>query len=112
MPCIEYSTRTYVQLGASYPISQASTKTVEDAHQFANLLMNGVGLGQVVLGPSTTQLVTMLAECYSRSLEPGDEVVICQTAHEANAGPWAKLARFGITTKSWKVDPATGEAPA
>ncbi len=105
-----YMTQTYVQLGASYPASQAATKVVDDAHAFVNRFMNGERIGKVVLGPSTTQLITMLAECYSRSLEPDDEIVICQTAHEANAGPWAKLARFGIVPRSWKVDPTSGEA--
>lgn len=100
-----YMTSTYVQLGASYDISQRSTQTVDDAHAFVNRFMNGEGIGQVVLGPSSTQLVTMLAECYSRKLRPGDQVVICETAHEANAGPWEKLERFGIVLKTWKVDP-------
>lgn len=104
-----YMTNTYVQLGAPYDVSRASTAVVDDAHDFINRFMNGEGCGKVILGPSTTQLVTMLAECYSRLLKPGDEVIICETAHEANAGPWARLERFGMVVKTWRLDPATGQ---
>ncbi len=102
----DYMLNTYVQLGAPYEIARKSTQVVEDAHEFIKLYMNA-GDGRVVLGPSTTQLVTMLAECYSRRLQPGDEIIICETAHEANAGPWEKLGRFGIVVKTWRIDPET-----
>lgn len=102
-----YMLGTYVQLGAPYEVSRTSTETVQQAHEFVTRFMNGEGLGTVILGPSTTQLITMLAECYSRLLNPGDEVIICETAHEANAGPWARLSRFGVVVKTWRVDPRT-----
>ena len=101
----DYMTSSYVQLGADYPLSVAATGTVQRAHDLVNVLMNGEGIGQTVLGPSSTQLVTMLAECYSRHLEAGDEVILCETGHEANVGPWLKLQRFGIKIKWWKVRP-------
>jgi len=103
----QYMTHTYVQLGAPYEVARKSTAVVDDAHRFANRFMNGEGRGTILLGPSTTQLMTMLAECYSRRLQPGDEIIICETAHEANAGPWAKLERFGIVVKLWRMDPNT-----
>lgn len=102
----DYMLNSYVQLGAPYDISRKSTQVVTDAHRFIELYMNA-GDGRVVLGPSTTQLVTMLAECYSRRLELGDEIIICETAHEANAGPWEKLRRFGFEIKTWRIDPQT-----
>lgn len=100
-----YMERCYVQLGAGYPASVEATETVERAHRFANRFMNGEGIGTTVLGPSTTQLCTMLAECYSRSLRPGDEIIVCEAAHEANYGPWLKLRRAGVEIREWKVDP-------
>lgn len=102
-----YMIGTNVQLGAPYEIARKSTATVHRAHEFINRFMNGEGIGQTILGPSTTQLITMLAECYSRVLQPGDEIIICETAHEANAGPWVKLERFGMKIKTWTVDPTT-----
>ncbi len=44
-----YLTRTYVQLGAGYPLSQQCTATVDDAHEFARTFVNA-GEGQAILG--------------------------------------------------------------
>ena len=101
-----YMAERYVQLGAGYPASIEATRTVDDAHTFANQFVNGEGRGFCVIGPSTTQLCAMLADCYRLKLRPGDEVVICETAHEANAGPWTRLERDGIVVKTWRLDPA------
>src|SRR6185437_16091860 len=64
-------------------------------------------VGKVVLGTSTTSLLHILANAYSEIWSPGDEVIIAETNHEANAGPWERLTRFGIVVKTWKVDPST-----
>jgi cysteine desulfurase family protein (TIGR01976 family) len=110
--CVIKAIRDYmkfgsVQLGAPYFHSRHNTTVVNEAHEFINRYMGGEKVGEVVLGSSTTQLITMLAECYSRLLEPGDEIIICETAHEANAVPWEKLKRFGMVIKTWSVDPET-----
>ncbi len=107
----DYMLNSYVQLGAGYAISNAATKVVDDAHEFINRVMGGEGIGQVMLGPSSTQLVTMLAECYSRKLQPGDRVVVAETGHEANIGPWMKLERFGIEIETWEMHPKTLQCP-
>jgi cysteine desulfurase family protein (TIGR01976 family) len=102
----EYMLNNYVQLGAGYEISQRSTAVVAEAHLFINELMNGKQ-GQTILGPSSTQLFYMLAECYSRALHPGDQIIIAETGHEANVGPWAKLSDRGFDVRVWRVDPQT-----
>ncbi|MBS1724352.1 MAG: aminotransferase class V-fold PLP-dependent enzyme [Armatimonadetes bacterium] len=100
---------SYVQTTAGYPASDRATETARQAHEMAELLMGAEGKGSVVLGASTTQLVCMLAECYSRYLLPGDEVIVSIANHEANAGPWSRLERFGAVVKWWGVDPYAGE---
>ena len=101
----DYMLSSYVQLGAGYELSQQADRNVEHAHAFINRFMNGEGTGHVILGPSCTQLMTMLADCYGRVLQPGDEIVVAQNGHEANIGPWTKLERFGLTIRTWPVDP-------
>jgi cysteine desulfurase family protein (TIGR01976 family) len=103
----EYMLSTYVQLGAGYPLSVRATALVEEAHAFVETLMNAGAVGRVALGPSTTALSTILAHAYGEVLRPGDEVILAETNHEANAGPWARLARRGVTVKWWPVDRAT-----
>jgi cysteine desulfurase family protein (TIGR01976 family) len=105
----DYLRSSYVQLGAGYPQSRQATAIVDEAHEFGALLMNGATIGKTILGPSTTALTHILAGAYSEILKPGDEVIIAETNHEANAGPWARLERFGAQIRIWRVDPATCE---
>jgi cysteine desulfurase family protein (TIGR01976 family) len=106
----DYMLSSYVQLGAGYPLSQDATRLVDEAHGFVKLLFNGVD-GEAILGPSTSALLRMVADCYSRVLTPGDEIVVAQIGHEANVGPWKSLRRFGIELRWWEVDPATCSSP-
>jgi cysteine desulfurase family protein (TIGR01976 family) len=93
-----------VQIGASYPHSVKATQTVAEAHRFVETFMNAGEAGKAVLGPSTTQLLMMLAHAYGEILVPGDEVVIAESNHESNAGPWERLRRFGVVPVIWPVD--------
>jgi cysteine desulfurase family protein (TIGR01976 family) len=101
----DYMLTTYTQLGGDYETSRRSTETVRRAHDFIRLFMNGVGRGEVMLGSSTTAQCIMLADCYRRARREGrDEIVIAETAHEANAGPWARLADEGFRVRTWPVE--------
>lgn len=108
----DYMLTTYVQLGADYATSRQSTQTVERAHEFINLFMNGVGLGQVALRSSTTVLCAMLADCYARNDHAGrNEIIVAETAHEANAGPWYRLANRGFQVHTWPLGPEGLDLP-
>ncbi|MHC4350816.1 MAG: aminotransferase class V-fold PLP-dependent enzyme [Planctomycetota bacterium] len=101
----DYMLTTYTQLGGDYETSRRSTETVRRAHDFIKLFVNGVGRGEVMLGSSTTAQCIMLADCYRRAAREGrDEIVIAETAHEANAGPWARLAEEGFRVRIWPVE--------
>ena len=105
-----YLRNTYVQLGAPYALSQHCTRVVQQAHDDTQVLMNADGVGEVVLGHSSSSLLRMLADCYSETIEPGDEIVVAEMGHEANIGPWLKLERHGAVIRWWRVDPATGSS--
>ena len=98
----DYMLTSYVQTGAGYPASRRATSTVEAAREFLGLFMNSID-GRVIIGPSSSQLCKHLADAYAAVLSPGDEIVIGQTGHEANAGPWYRLADRGFTIKTWEV---------
>lgn len=99
----DYMVSSYVQLGAGYPLSQKATRTVDEAHDFVRLLFNGSD-GEVILGPSTSALIQMLATSISKVLTPGDQVVVARIGHEANIGPWKKLADVGVELVWWEMD--------
>ncbi|MFH1842263.1 MAG: aminotransferase class V-fold PLP-dependent enzyme [bacterium] len=106
----QYLLESYVQIGAGYALSQQCTALVDEAHQFVQLLMNGRA-GQVILGSSTSALLAMLASCYASLLKAGDEIVIAESGHEANLGPWKRLERHGAKLRWWRVDPQSGSSP-
>jgi cysteine desulfurase family protein (TIGR01976 family) len=106
-----YMLETYVQLGAGYDLSKRCDDVIAEAHAFTNRLMNGTDTGVAILGPSSSQLCAMLASCYAEVLRPGDNVVVAETGHEANVGPWTRLAARGIEVRTWRVDPDTGTCP-
>jgi cysteine desulfurase family protein (TIGR01976 family) len=106
----EYMVTCYVQLGAGYPLSVVASRLVDDAHELVRVLFNGTD-GEVILGPSTSALIQMLADCYASVLEPGREVIVARTGHEANLGPWKRLERIGVRVTWWELDTATFTCP-
>ena len=106
----DYMLTSYVQLGAGYPVAQRATDLVDKAHDFVRLMMNGKD-GEVILGSSTSVLLQMLSRCYAEVLKPGSEIVVAQTGHEANVGPWKMLDRLGFTLRWWEMDPTSCTCP-
>ncbi|HUR41885.1 MAG TPA: aminotransferase class V-fold PLP-dependent enzyme [Verrucomicrobiae bacterium] len=103
----EYYRRLKVQ--PYYP-SAASTEAgawMDAAHaRLAEYL--GVDADEVLLGPSSSQNGYVLAQAVRPLLKPGDEIVVTQQDHEANSGPWRRLAADGIVVREWRVDRDTG----
>lgn len=103
-----YMTSSYVQVGADYPASQKATQTVAEAHAMVNTIMGGDNVGRTIFGSSSSTLCRMLADCYANALQPGDEIIVGESGHEANVGPWMSLANRGFTVKLWPANPETG----
>lgn len=102
----EYMSRYMVQLGAGYALSQQATGIVQDAHASAERLL-GAGAGEIAIASSTTMCARLLA-CALRPLwRAGDKVIITQLDHEANIGPWTRLAESGIEVLTWRLRPET-----
>lgn len=104
----EFMQTAYVQVGAGYPAADKATEVEAAAHDFLLRLFGGEGMGYMAIGSSTTALLYMLANCYGEILKPGDEIVLHESAHESNANPWKRLARYGVKINWWTVDPGTG----
>lgn len=106
-----YMLESYVQLGAGYPMSDVATRNVADAHRLVSTLMNADRVGTVILGASTTQLCHLIANAMRDVIRPGDEIILAETGHEANIGPWLTLARSGAVIRWWKVDRDAQDCP-
>jgi cysteine desulfurase family protein (TIGR01976 family) len=103
----DYLLSTNVQLGASYAVSRQAGERVAEATRAMAASINAGDEREVVIGPSTTQLLANLALAMRHQLAVGDEVIVTNCDHEANIGPWVRLADQGVTVKTWKVDPDT-----
>ena len=103
----DYLLSTNVQLGASYAVSRQAGERVAEATRAVAAMINAGDEREVVIGPSTTQLLANLALAMRSQLVVGDEVIVTDCDHEANIGPWVRLADQGVTVKTWKVDPDT-----
>ena len=95
-----------VQLGASYPLSVEASDAVREGREATARLL-GSSPEELVLGPSSTVLLSRLARALVPLWQPGDEVIVSQVDHEANRGPWTRLAAQGIVVREWPLDPET-----
>ncbi|ADV67134.1 cysteine desulfurase-like protein [Deinococcus maricopensis] len=72
--------------------ARAATATFLNAHP-----------NEVALGPSSTALAFRLAGAFARLWGPGDEIIISELEHEANASPWRELERQGLKVHLWRA---------
>ena len=102
-----FYTQRNVQPYAPYAASVLAGEEMDEARsRLAQML--GVATDEVSFGPSTTQNTYVLANAVRQWLKPGEVVVVTNQDHEANSGPWRRLAQEGIEVREWKIDPETG----
>lgn len=110
-PVIDRLTRFYrerkVQPYAPYEAAQAGGAEMDEARARLAAIM-GVATHELSFGPSTTANTYVLAQAVRRWLKPGEAIVVTDQDHEANSGPWRRLAEEGVEVREWKVDPASG----
>ena len=70
-------------------------------------LINAEHVSEVVMGSSSTMLLKLLSFSFSKLLEPGDEIIISNSEHASNIGPWLDLERHGVKIKFWNINPQT-----
>src|SRR6056297_1471972 len=68
----------------------------------------GVATDEVSFGPSTTQNTYVLAQAFRQWMQPGEAIIVTDQDHEANSGPWRRLAEDGIEIREWRIDPESG----
>ena len=103
-----YMSRYQIQLGASYPLSVEASEAVRAGHR-AMVEWLGAEDGEVVLGPSTTVNLDLLARSLRANWRAGDVVVVTDLDHEANIGCWRRLEATGIEIRTWKLRPDSAD---
>jgi selenocysteine lyase/cysteine desulfurase len=96
-----------VQPYSSYDASRLGGDEMDEAQvRLAGIL--GVATDEVSFGPSTTQNTYVLANAFADWLLDGDAIVVTNQDHEANTGPWRRLADRGIKVLEWQLNKDTG----
>lgn len=99
----DYYQNSYVQLGASYAISQLATERVNQGRAFLATYLNAQSENEVILGASTSSVFRILAHSLGQTWQAGDEVIVSNIDHESNISPWVELEKKGIIIKYWKL---------
>ncbi|KAK7055574.1 Aminotran-5 domain-containing protein [Favolaschia claudopus] len=107
----DYLANTNVQLGADYSVSVASTQRVLSAAEETRKLFGAASTDEIIFGPSSTANMENLARGLEPDIKEGDEFIVTGE-HEANGGPWKKLAaRRGGVLKYWHSSPTNPNNP-
>ncbi|WP_109464227.1 aminotransferase class V-fold PLP-dependent enzyme [Albibacillus kandeliae] len=101
-----YTERKTQPYGPASPSRLGGEEMDEARTRMAALL--GVAGDELSFGPSTTQNTYVLAQAFRKWLKPGEAIVVTNQDHEANSGPWRRLADEGIEVREWRMNPETG----
>ena len=104
---MRFYTQRKVQPYAPYEASQLGGAEMDEARTRLAAMLN-VAAHELSFGPSTTQNTYVLAQAFAQKMRPGDAIVVTNQDHEANTGPWRRLAERGFEVREWKIDPETG----
>jgi len=96
-----------VQPYGAYAASRLGGEEMDEARSRLAAML-GVETDELSFGPSTTQNAYVLAQAFRQSMTQGEAIVVTNQDHEANSGPWRRLAEDGVELREWRVDPETG----
>lgn len=104
---IRFYTQRKVQPYAPYKASRVAGEEMDEARTRLAAIL-GVETDELSFGPSTTQNTYVLAQAVRQWMQPGEAIIVTNQDHEANSGPWRRLAKEGIDIREWQIDPETG----
>lgn len=102
-----YMESSYAQTGGAYAPSVRAAANMKAAHETAKVFLNVPEDGSVILGQSTTALCHLVANAYADAKEASDgrdQIIVAAAGHEANVGPWARLAARGFEVTLWPTE--------
>ena len=102
-----FYTQRKVQPYGAYAASRLGGEEMDEARNRMAAIL-GVMPEELSFGPSTTQNTYVLAQAFGQMMQPGEAIIVTNQDHEANTGPWRRLAERGIEIREWQVDPETG----
>ena len=105
---MRYYTQRKVQPYGHYEASRLAGEEMDEARSRLSAFL-GVDNDELSFGPSTTQNTYVLAKTFGQMLNANDAIIVTNQDHEANTGPWRRLADQGIEVREWKIDAESGQ---
>ncbi|MDG1170520.1 MAG: aminotransferase class V-fold PLP-dependent enzyme, partial [Sulfitobacter sp.] len=105
---MRFYTQRKVQPYAPYEASTLGGQEMDEARSRMAAIL-GVDSDELSFGPSTTQNIYVLAQAFGQMMQPGEAIIVTNQDHEANTGPWRRLADRGIEVREWRINPETGQ---
>ncbi|MFU8882061.1 MAG: aminotransferase class V-fold PLP-dependent enzyme [Rhodobacterales bacterium] len=102
-----FYTERKVQPYGPYEASRLGGAEMDEARSRLSAML-GVAADELSFGPSTTANTYVLAQAFRQWMKPGEAIIVTNQDHEANSGPWRRLAADGIEIREWRIDPDTG----
>ncbi|HET8977723.1 MAG TPA: cysteine desulfurase-like protein [Solirubrobacteraceae bacterium] len=91
-----------------FATSEATDRLLADARAAAAVFL-GCATEEVVFGANTTTINFLLAHALSRTLAPGDEIIVTELDHDANVAPWLLVAADrGLTVRTAPLEISDG----
>jgi cysteine desulfurase family protein (TIGR01976 family) len=103
----EYMSETQVQPNWNFASSRLATERITHGKHLMAEFINA-DHDEIILGPSTTLHIYLMAQALRHQFEAGDEIIVTEQDHEANVGAWRRLEEFGLVIREWPVDRETG----
>ena len=105
----QYYYSNNVQTGGSYELSQKAASSLAEGRENIATFFNASRPEEIVFGPSTTILMQFLAKAMAHQFQAGDEIVVTNSDHESNIGPWVALQEIGVKLNFWNINQLTFE---
>lgn len=95
--------RWNVNVGGAFTTSREAEDAMWHARAALADLLGVPSPREISLGANMTTLNFALSRALGRELRRGDEVIVTQLDHEANRGPWLRLADGGAVVKEVRI---------
>ncbi|MBU1039207.1 SufS family cysteine desulfurase [Patescibacteria group bacterium] len=90
----EFYRTTYANVHRGvYKIAEQATAKFEGVRAATADYLGAASANNIVFTRNATSALNLLAQSYSRTLKPGDEVVLTEMEHHANLVPWQQAAK-------------------
>jgi len=92
-----------VQRGGRYALSERVDQQIEETRGLLAAFLNARSSNEIIFGLNSTTLIRGVAEAARPSFRARDRVIVTELDHEANIGPWLRLASSGADVVFWKM---------